>query len=193
MQQKEILMESVDGNRREFLQTAAAAGVVALCASNMFDGFAAPALAKPKKTIYVCQICGHLEFGAPPAVCPMCRSSKEKFETDDSIFAESENKFKSLSETHSPELVVTKKSQLVTEEPSISVQIKIGHRIHASTEEHHIRFIDCYIDDAYFGCLLPKTNSHPAAVLEIRAQGSVVRVVSRCTLHGYWQKEAAVV
>jgi desulfoferrodoxin (superoxide reductase-like protein) len=185
-------MESVNGNRREFLQSAAAAGVVAMCASNVFDAFAAPAAAKPKKTIYVCQICGHVEFGVVPVTCPMCHSPKEKFDADDSIFTESENKYKNLSETHFPVLVVSKKSQLVTEEPSISVQIKVGQRIHTSTEEHHIRFIDCYIDDVYFGCLLPKINSHPAAILEVRTQGSVVRVVSRCTLHGYWQKEAAV-
>ncbi|MFW9819068.1 MAG: rubredoxin-like domain-containing protein [Candidatus Thorarchaeota archaeon] len=33
-----------------------------------------------KQKIYVCQICGNVEFGAPPSVCPICDHSQKFFE-----------------------------------------------------------------------------------------------------------------
>jgi rubrerythrin len=33
-----------------------------------------------EKKIYVCQICGNIEFGAPPSVCPICDHSQRFFE-----------------------------------------------------------------------------------------------------------------
>ncbi len=29
--------------------------------------------------IYLCPVCGHIEFGAPPATCPICSAKAEKF------------------------------------------------------------------------------------------------------------------
>ena len=28
---------------------------------------------------YLCPVCGHIEFGAPPASCPICGAKGEKF------------------------------------------------------------------------------------------------------------------
>ncbi|MFX1451321.1 MAG: rubrerythrin family protein, partial [Promethearchaeota archaeon] len=33
-----------------------------------------------KKKIYVCQICGNVEFGAPPSLCPICDHNQKFFE-----------------------------------------------------------------------------------------------------------------
>jgi rubrerythrin len=33
-----------------------------------------------KQKIYVCQICGNVEFGSPPSVCPICEHSQKFFE-----------------------------------------------------------------------------------------------------------------
>ncbi len=33
-----------------------------------------------KLKIYVCQICGNVEFGAPPSICPICDHSQKFFE-----------------------------------------------------------------------------------------------------------------
>ncbi len=30
-------------------------------------------------SFYLCPICGHIELGAPPDACPICRAKKEKF------------------------------------------------------------------------------------------------------------------
>jgi rubrerythrin len=28
---------------------------------------------------YLCPVCGHIEFGAPPETCPICGAKKDKF------------------------------------------------------------------------------------------------------------------
>ena len=30
---------------------------------------------------YLCPVCGHIEFGAPPATCPICGAKRERFVT----------------------------------------------------------------------------------------------------------------
>ena len=30
-------------------------------------------------TFYLCPVCGHIEFGQPPANCPICGAKAEKF------------------------------------------------------------------------------------------------------------------
>jgi desulfoferrodoxin-like iron-binding protein len=178
-------------NRRHFIGTAVA-GIGSLCAAGLFSVSSATAPSSQKKAIYICSICGHIEFGTIPATCPMCRSAKEVFEANDAIFSESETKFKDVAQKHIPIVSVRKKSELITEGPSISVQVKIGNPIHPSTDSHRIRFIDCYIDDVYTGCFLPKINSYPAVGFEIKTPGSTVRVVALCSQHGYWQTEISV-
>lgn len=185
-------MESGAIDRRKFLQTTVSASVIAFSVSSFFNVFGAKAPSKPSKNIYECGICGHIEFGITPAFCPICRSPKEKFEMNNTIFSESATKFKDTANIHSPIIIAKKKSPLVTEKPSISVQIKIGKTIHPATEKHRIRFVDCYIDDVYVGCMLPTIHSYPAGGMEIRTPGSVVRVVTLCNKHGYWQSEAAI-
>ena len=29
--------------------------------------------------VYLCPVCGHIEFGAPPETCPICGTKKDKF------------------------------------------------------------------------------------------------------------------
>jgi desulfoferrodoxin-like iron-binding protein len=184
-------MENANIARREFLQTAAAAGAVALSAG-IFGARAAENPQKVKKAIYVCQICGHVEFGTAPENCPICYASKEKFALNDALFSDAELKFKDAAAKHIPVVIAKKKSALITEEPSISVQTRIGKTLHPTLGEHHIRFIDCYIDDVYAGRMLLSLQNHPAAGFEIKTPGSTVRIVALCTLHSYWQAEATV-
>jgi len=185
-------MKSEYVNRREFLQTAAGAGVVALAGSTVMNAFGAETKTKSAKKIFECGICGHIEFNAAPDICPICKSPKDKFQLSEHIFTESAKKFKDLTALHACIIKVKKKSDLVTAEPSISVRVKIGKPVHPVTDQHHIRFIDYYIDDTYVGCLLPSINSYPAGGIEIKKAGSKVRIVALCTLHGYWTAEAAV-
>lgn len=183
-------MNQTTSDRREFLQTAAAAGVVALSAGTLFGVRGAENGSAPKKRIYVCLVCGHVEFGTAPENCPICHAPKDKFEMNDALFSDAEMKYKAATDKHVPVIIARKKSPIVTEEASISVMAKIGKMIHPTTEEHHIRFIDCYIDDVYTGRVLQTLHLHPTAGFDIRTPGSKVRIVILCTLHGYWQSEA---
>jgi desulfoferrodoxin-like iron-binding protein len=183
-------MDSTNVKRREFLQTAGAAGVVALSAASLFNVQSAETALKPKKMIYVCQICGHVEFGTAPENCPICHAPKDKFEMNDALFTDAETKFKTATDKHVPVIIAKKKSPIVTEEASISAMAKIGTIIHPTTAEHHIRFIDCYIDDVYAGRSMQTLHLHPTANFDIKTPGSTVRIVALCTLHGYWQSEA---
>lgn len=185
-------MKNVSVNRRDFLLSTAGAGVLAFSAAGLIDTLSAEPASKNIISIFICQVCDHVEFGAPPQTCPMCRSSTDKFERNDSVFSDALARFKDVAAEHTPILIAKKKSHLVTEAPSISVLVKIGQPIHPGTPEHLIRFIDCYIDDVFVGCLLPKSGLHPAVGVEIKATGSKVRVVSLCNQHGYWQKEVKI-
>ena len=33
----------------------------------------------PQDKIYLCPVCGDIEFGAPPETCPVCKAKREKF------------------------------------------------------------------------------------------------------------------
>ncbi len=179
-------------NRREFLQTATAFGAAALTVGSAFNAFGAE-IATPVKTgIFVCSICGHIEFGSAPDACPVCHAPHEDFKRNDAVFSDAELKFKDVAVKHVPVVTATKKSRLVTEEPSIAVEVKIGKTIHPMDESHYIRFIDCYIDDKYVSRLLLTLRNHPTAGIDIKTPGSKVRIVEMCNLHGHWQAETTV-
>ena len=42
--------------------------------------------------IFICSVCGHIEFESSPDKCPVCFASQEKFTQNDAIFKESEEK-----------------------------------------------------------------------------------------------------
>ena len=178
--------------RRTFLETASLAGIAV--ASSLHSVTAATREKMPpiKKAIYVCSICGHVEFGTAPDACPICHAPKEKFGHDDTIFTEAEKKFGTAEDKHLPVITASSKSKVVMEKPSISAYAKIGSVIHPMEKDHHIRFIDCYIDDAHVSRLLLTLNNHPTAGLEIKKPGKKVRFVIQCNLHGYWQNEITV-
>ena len=178
--------------RRSFLETLSIAGVAAVYATYPVTAKTNETMPQIQKAIFVCSVCGHVEFGTAPDACPVCHAGKENFGQKDSLFKESEEKFGSAGDKHLPVITATKKSKLVTEKPSVSVGTKIGSVIHPMEKGHHIRFIDFYIDDVYVSRLLLSLNNHPAAGCEIRKSGEKVRIVITCNLHGYWQNEAVI-
>lgn len=182
-------MEQKQVNRRDFLQTAAAVGAVALTIGNTFNVFGSDS---PILSVYVCSICGHLEFNTVPGVCPVCHAAKEAFQRNDTVFTDAESKFKEKTLTHAPTVTAYSKSTLVTEEPAIAVETKIGKTLHPMEQSHYIRFIDCYIDDKYVTRLLLTLATHPTVSINIKQPGKKIRIVALCNLHGYWQSETTV-
>jgi desulfoferrodoxin-like iron-binding protein len=187
-----ISMEQKQVNRREFFQTASIAGITVLTAGSIFKSTGAKTPPAVKKGIFICSVCGHIEFGSAPDACPVCHSAKDKFKRNDTIFTDTQVKFKDVDDKHTPVVRATGKSTLVTEKPSIEVAAKIGSVIHPMEESHHIRFIDSYIDDVYVSRLLLTLHNHPTVGNNIKTPGSRVRIVILCNLHGYWQSEAKV-
>jgi desulfoferrodoxin-like iron-binding protein len=183
-------MELQNLSRREFINAAAAVSATVMAAGVVSKVLGADAAATMGKRIFICSVCGHAEFGAAPEFCPVCHASRDQFKQNDTVFSDAEASYKDKTDSHRPALIVKKQDSLITEQPGKSVDVRIGKVLHPMEEAHHIRFIDCYIDDKYIARQILTTNSYAAAGFHIKAPGTRVCVVELCTLHGYWQAEA---
>jgi desulfoferrodoxin-like iron-binding protein len=186
-------MEQVKISRRDFLQTAAAVSAAAVVSGEAFKVFSKPEPAAVKKSIYVCAICGHVEFGSAPEFCPVCHAPRDKFEQNDTLFSDAEAKAPELAVSHAPVLTVKKKSSLVSEMPCMEVTFRIGKKLHPMEEAHHIKFIDCYVDDKYVCRTLLTLGNYAAGTFQVKPSGGKVRIVHVCNLHGHWQAEKEAV
>ena len=83
-------------SRREFLSAAAVAATV-MAAGPMFKVSAKSETKMAMPDIYVCGVCGHVEFGAAPENCPICHAPKEKFTEKNTLFADAMKKFPEVS------------------------------------------------------------------------------------------------
>jgi desulfoferrodoxin len=187
-------LEKDSVSRREFLNKAAfGAAAFAVAVGPVFK-----VIAKDEKQpmaapdIYVCSVCGHLEFGSAPEFCPVCHSPKEKFTEDNKVFEEAISNYKDAGISHTPDLMVKKHSSFISETPTYEVQVRIGKKMHPMEEAHHIRWIDCYVDDKYVARMFLTLGAIPAAGFYTKASGSKIRVVEVCTVHGYWQAESKI-
>lgn len=143
-------------------------------------------------SLFVCKACGHVEFGEAPDSCPTCGAAKGAFKPDDNLFIESQEKSKEAAVKHIPSVKVVKECKLIPEESCVDVIVRIGETLHPMTQEHAIQFIDCYVDDRYVSRMLLTPGVNPSAVFHLRAEGSKVRIVENCNLHGHWQAEAEI-
>lgn len=184
-------MNELIPGRRAFLQTVVAGAAIAATAGVVPVG-AESTMPSMKKGIFVCSVCGHVEFGEAPDACPVCHSPKEKFEQNDTVFSDAAAKDAHLTDKHTPILTVRKKSMLIPEAPAKEVLVRIGEKIHPMNEDHHIKFIDCYIDDKHVTRIMLTPGVYAAAQFELQTPGSRVRIVHLCNLHGYWQAEASL-
>jgi superoxide reductase len=179
-------------SRRKFMQAAAISSAV-LAAGPVFEiAGKEPAKTSAPAAIFVCSLCGHVEFGTAPEFCPVCHAAKEKFNQNDNVFSEAISNYKDAGISHTPEIIVKKKSAFIAETPTYEISVRIGKKLHPMEEQHHIRFIDCYVDDKHFSRMSFTLGSDPAASFYTKAAGAKVRAVEVCTVHGYWQAESAV-
>jgi superoxide reductase len=68
------------------------------------------------------------------------------------------------------------------------------HLTHPSEAEHHIEFIDLYMDDKFITrCDLTWGNSAPKVTFNISVEGpGTLRAYERCNLHGDWTYSMAL-
>jgi desulfoferrodoxin-like iron-binding protein len=182
-------------DRREFLNVAAmgiavaAADRVVSAAEKDNGKIAAKA---PAVNLYVCSVCGHIEFGGAPEFCPVCHAAQDNFQQNNTVFTEAEAKNKDGAAKHVPVITAKKQSALVPEQPCCEIAVRIGKALHPMEDAHRIRFIDCYIDDKYVSRVLLTVGTVPAVTFYPKATGSKVRIVELCTVHGHWQAETEI-
>jgi superoxide reductase len=139
--------------------------------------------------LFVCQICGHIEFGAAPDHCPVCHAPKDKFKEDAAAVNPAEKEGK---EKHVPVILVTKECGLV---PDVcrDIHIKVGATPHPMVEDHFIQWIDVYVNKKYAAryYLTPALQAAVSVHLKSDAQGTI-QAVEFCNKHGRWMAEAAL-
>jgi superoxide reductase len=142
--------------------------------------------------VYICSLCGHIEFNAMPAVCPVCKAPAEKFVQNNKVFEESAQKSKEAAVKHVPVVTVNKKCGLIPEQPCVDVVVRIGATLHPMESAHFIQFIDCYVDAKYISRILLTPGVFASGVFHLKTSGSKVTIVENCNLHGYWQTETSL-
>jgi superoxide reductase len=131
--------------------------------------------------IYVCQVCGHVSF-KDPETCPVCYAPKEKFELSEKIFEEAKAQVSGEGpKKHTPKINLS----------GSEIDFTIGEIEHPMLPEHYIMFVDVYLNDKFVQRVQYTSNLIPAGCLKVKDSG-LVRVVSKCNLHGYWMSEATI-
>ncbi|MCP4131414.1 MAG: hypothetical protein GY754_10575 [bacterium] len=140
--------------------------------------------------VYICGICGHLEFNEVSGECPVCHAPDEEFSRNDEIFEESEEKSPEAAVKHIPSVKMNHECALIPEEACTDLLIRIGETLHPMEEGHFIQFIDVYIDDIYIERIMFTPNSvNPAACIHLKKDTGKISIVSNCNLHDYWKTE----
>jgi len=143
-------------------------------------------------SIYVCSVCGHIELSEVSTSCPVCKSPIEKYVRNDRIFEESAEKSKEAAIKHIPAVAVNKKCGLIPEQSCVDITVRIGATLHPMENAHYIQFIDCYVDDNYVSRVTLTPGVFAAGCFHLKTQGSKVKVVENCNLHGYWKTEVSL-
>jgi len=139
-------------------------------------------------SVFICGSCGHLEFGAAPAKCPVCGATK--FAQNDNVFKESEENAKEAAAKHIPKIIVKKECGLIPDSGCVDVLTVIGEVKHPMEEAHFIQWIDCYVDDKYVSRQILTPGVNAGALFHLKTAGAKVRIVENCNKHGHWTAEA---
>lgn len=142
-----------------------------------------------------CTGCGHIEFDEAPAVCLVCGAGRSSFEDKPDAVKKPENP-NELSEgdrKHIPVIVVVKTCGLIPDGSCTDVHVKVGEIEHVMSDEHHIRYIDYYLDHKFISRVwLSPGSCHPAAGLHVRATSGTITAVENCNVHGNWLTEVDI-
>lgn len=139
--------------------------------------------------IFICGMCGHIEFSAAPDQCPVCKSPREKYTRNDKVFEESAAKSKEAAIKHIPAITINSSCGLIPEQTCMDVIVRIGPTLHPMEAAHFIQFIDCYIDEKYVSRIMLGPQVFAAGCFHLKASGKMVTIVENCNIHGYWKSE----
>ena len=138
--------------------------------------------------VYICEVCGHIEFNDVPEQCPVCMAPKDKFSQNDNVFKESQENSPEAEVKHLPSITINKDCGLIPEASCVDAIIRIGETLHPMEEAHFIKFIDCYLDGRYIERIELSPSVFAAGCVHMKATGKEFTVVENCNIHGYWMK-----
>ena len=141
-------------------------------------------------TCYICSVCGHIEFDAAPASCPVCHATK--FQQNDTVFEQSMEQSKEAAVKHIPAVTVNKECKLVPNAGCTDVLVMVGEVVHPMEAAHFIMWIDCYVDNQFVSRQILTPGVYPGSLFHLKTSGSNVRIVERCNKHGFWTAEASI-
>ncbi|MFH0977373.1 MAG: desulfoferrodoxin family protein [Spirochaetota bacterium] len=140
--------------------------------------------------IFICQVCGLIEFNAAPEKCPVCGALKSSFKQNDNIFKESAEKSPEAPVKHIPVLTVNKSCALIPEQSCADVLFKIGKTLHPMEEKHFIQWADCYLNNKFIERIqFTPFGVNPAGCLHIKELSGTITIVENCNIHGYWKAD----
>ena len=143
--------------------------------------------------IFICQMCGHIEFNDAPEKCPVCGAPKKSFSQNDNVFTESEQKSPEAPVKHIPSLNVNKSCGLIPEVACADVLFRIGKTLHPMEEKHYIQWAACYLDYKFVERIqFTPYGVNPAGCVHLKGAAGTVTIVERCNIHGYWKADVAL-
>jgi len=140
--------------------------------------------------LFICTVCGHIAFEKAPVNCPVC--NVPKFNQNDNIFKESEERSKEAAPKHIPSITVVKECKMVPNAGCVDVLVTIGKVLHPMEPVHHISFIDCYLDARFIARTYLTSEVNPAACFHLKSKGAKVTIVENCNIHGFWMADAPI-
>ena len=140
--------------------------------------------------MFVCKICGHIEFDDAPDRCPVCGAPKNQFQEDSNALMPSEKEGK---EKHVPVIIVTDACGLIPEECR-DIHVKVGSVPHPMADDHWIMWIDVYVNNTYSArYYMSPQNMQPAVGLHLKTgKTGTISVIGHCNKHGSWKSDAAI-
>ncbi|MGM0443927.1 MAG: desulfoferrodoxin family protein [Fibrobacterota bacterium] len=142
--------------------------------------------------IFICKVCGHVEFGSVTENCQVCGAPESQFKQNNDVFTESAAASPEADSKHIPAITVEQECGLIPENNCTDIFVRIGKTLHPMTAEHAIQFIDCYVDDLFVAHMSLTPRSNPSACFHLKEKGSRIRIVEYCNKHGYWQAENTI-
>jgi len=138
--------------------------------------------------LFICTICGHIEFGSAPANCPVCAATTFIEDPNAIMATEKEGK-----EKHVPVLVYSATCGLIPNECK-DVFIKVGSVPHPMQADHWIMWIDVYVNNQFASRvhLTPQTLQAATCVHFKKDVKGTVTVIENCNKHGKWMAKIAV-
>ncbi len=139
--------------------------------------------------LFVCQVCGHIEFGGAPEECPVCFAHKDKFAEDANAIKPAEKEGK---EKHVPVIVYAKACGLI---PGVcqDLHVKVGSVPHPMQADHWIQWIDVYLEHKFLGRFIMYPNLQAAVGVHLKSDlKGTFTAIEHCNIHGTWMAETPI-